>query len=149
MMRLTILVFPLFCLFSSCNSDHVIKNKLSDNELRTVREQFNKIEVRYYVNYKKSPITKIYFPDTGQNSTLKFINFIEDSNSSDTCTLNANISDGNMDILKDSVTLLHLEFILEGNCKGFYSDLESKPKKYNISAEGVVELMKLKRKTEQ
>ena len=144
-----ILVFCYIC--SSCNNTDQVVNQVnpSSNNLQIVKSQFNKVELGYYVDYKKSPITKVYFPDKAEPTLLSIVNFIEESKVQNSCTLDLNIPDGHIEILKDSVTLLHLEFILKGDCKGFYSDFSNKPKKYDISPEGILELTKLMRLTKR
>ena len=144
-----ILVFCYIC--SSCNNtDQVVNHdNPSLNDLHIVKSQFNKVNLGYYVDFKKSPITRVYFPDKADSKWLNYIDFIKESKVQNSCTLDLNIPDGHIEILKDSVTLLHLEFILKGDCKGFYSDFSNKPKKYDISPEGILELTKLMRLTKR
>ena len=147
-MRQFFIFFLCYLICASCNnSDQLVnQDKQSLKDLMNIKEQVTKVEVGYYVDLKKTPITKIYLPEEAR---LDYVDFIKKSKTQNTCTLDLidNIPDGHIEVLNDSKTLLHLEFILKGKCKGFYSDFSNKPKKYDISSEGIIELTKLMKRT--
>jgi hypothetical protein len=53
---------------------------------------------------------------------------------SDTCSLQSNvIPAGHLQFYRDTVLLDELEFVLEGDCKGLYSDFTRTPRKYKLT----------------
>ena len=146
-----LIIFIFVYGFTSCTSDKTVNNdKAILTELEIVKSKTNKVEIGYYVNLRKTPIAKVAKSGGLDESLLKYIDFIGDLKKVDTCKLNfgENIPEGHITLLKDTVILVQLDFVLTGSCQGFYTDFSKNRKVYEISSVGITELIKLKNQTE-
>ena len=144
-------LFLLFILgyLVACNSGTKDSQQIKkqDNFLDTLKVQTNRATISFYADFIKSKIelSDPFFTDktNGLDTIFHFLGDVRN----DSCNLNlSTIPDGEIYFYKDNALIADMQFVLSGNCKGFYNGFRENSEKYELTFFGDTALINLKKK---
>jgi hypothetical protein len=123
------------------------QQKKQDNFIDSLKVKTDRVTILFYLDFLRS---KIEISDTlftnktnGLDTIIHFLGNIRN----DSCSLNlSTIPDGDICFYKDTALIADMQFVLSGNCKGFYRDFRKNSEKYELTLSGDKVLSELKRK---
>ncbi|HRG18393.1 MAG TPA: hypothetical protein PLP39_04840 [Flavobacterium lutivivi] len=121
------------------------KNLNKESFIGSLRKNSTKVEISYYVNFMKSKIQLVSQPYATQKALLDSIDRFFGKQIYNECQLaKAIIPDGEIRFYSNEKYLSTIQFVIEGNCSGFYTDFSQNPKKFEITEYGKMILTKNK-----